>query len=147
MTAGVALGACAGDFQSVAAPEEPLPQRAEPATSAHEAMPPDDQLKPPGSSWFCFREQGRGHNSVCRRAREECEASRSGDAAKWDKEGAGRLSECAERVEAQCATYVDRRNEARHFDCYERLSDCSEAVTMRRRNLELYGDVSDCGSW
>jgi hypothetical protein len=137
---------CAGDLQSIVDTNEPPAPRPEPATIDRDPIPPDDKLKPAGTSWFCFRDKELEHSSACRRTREECDALR-GAAAGMDAKTSTRFSECAEQEEATCSTYVDKRMDARRFDCYEKRIDCAPVVTARRKQVSFFSDVSDCGSW
>ncbi len=109
-------------------------------------------VRPPGSGWYCWRNQRIPNASRCLRAMEECASSREGAKSANGKSDTSleTFTECQEEPRAGCFTSVRAKNGVESFTCAASVNDCES----QRRNIERdpetsgnYASISRCTPW
>lgn len=107
-------------------------------------------VRPPGSGWYCWRNQRVPNASRCLRTMDECKGSREGAKAANGKTETSldTFTECEEEHGAGCFTAV--KGGAEGFTCAQSVNDCESLRRTIERDPDAsgkYSSMSGCSQW
>jgi hypothetical protein len=124
----------------------PSPANAPPPTApSAPASPPNEALKPPGTTWFCTRAKADKAMSNCQRSAKACQGFRKDMQTKLPKET---FTECTEQPKAHCHTVTAKTEQRAIAFCYQRVEDCEASGNQIRQNENpAEYELSECAAW